>query len=49
MTDDGSDHAYALRLAEYERRKREWARANPEAGSAEYERAMRRIARECGA
>ena len=34
--------------AEYERRKADWVRANPEATPQEYQAAMTRIARECG-
>lgn len=34
--------------AEYERRKEEWARANPDATPRQYEQAIARIARECG-
>lgn len=33
---------------EYEQRKAEWITRHPEASSAEYEAAMRRIAREVG-
>ena len=35
-------------IREYERRKRKWIAAHPEATPAEYTAAMTRIARECG-
>jgi hypothetical protein len=34
--------------AQYEHRKAQWIASNPEASHAEYDCAMRRIARECG-
>lgn len=34
--------------AEYERQKREWVKAHPQATPTEYEAAMQRIAREVG-
>jgi len=35
-------------VVEYERRKAEWIRTHPEASPREYERAIRKIAKEAG-
>jgi hypothetical protein len=35
-------------FAEYERLKRDWLRDHPDCSPAEYEAAMRKIARRCG-
>jgi len=46
------EHQHELQephFAMYEAKKTAWVKANPDATQAEYEAAMRTIARECGA
>lgn len=43
-----AENAFAGRWAEYEQRKQGWLRTHPEATSADYQAAMKKIAKECG-